>query len=238
MQTKEKISIILPTFNEGENIPCLIEDIHNALSGCDHEILVIDDNSADGTYEAARSLKAPYVKAILRTTDASLGKSIRCGIENASGDIFVIMDSDYNHQPRYIPFMLQSLSHYDCVLASRFLYGGRMDHPVRHYCSWIFNIFTRLMTGGGITDSLYGYFAIKRKTMEECPYDLIFWGYGDYCIRLVYYLQKKNVPVLQIPAVNGKRRSGQGNSNLVKTFFQYLFEVCKLTYKRFFDKRY
>ncbi len=94
------------------------------------------------------------------------------------------------------------------------------------------------MTGGSITDSLYGFIAVKKKVIEQCPYDLIFWGYGDYCIRLLYFLQKKRVPVLQVPVVNGSRWAGRGNSALFKTFSQYFTEVMRLTWRRITDKRY
>ncbi|MBU1152826.1 glycosyltransferase [bacterium] len=231
MKLTEKISIILPTYNEKGNILPLIDAIHDELVDYDHEILVVDDNSPDGTYQAVVDRNCPYVRAILRAENPGLANSIRCGLENAQGDIFVIMDSDFNHQPKYLPPMIQSLSYYDCISASRFLYGGKMDTRIRHILSWIFNIFVRLMTGGQITDSLYGFLAIKRNIIEKCNYDDIFGGYGDYCIRLMYYLQRHNVEILQIPAVNGRRKAGEGNSRFFKVFWQYFIEVIKLTYK-------
>jgi len=238
----DKISVILPTHNEKGGIIPLIEEIHAVLRDYDHEIIVVDDNSPDGTYQAVVDFKQPYIKAFLRTEDPSLAKSIRCGLEKADGSIFIIMDSDFNHQPRYLSFMIQSLSFYDCVSATRFMYGGKMDVPIRHYLSWIFNIYIRVITGGDITDSLYGFIAIKRKTIEDCDYNSIFWGYGDYCIRLLYYLQKNKVCILQFPAINGKRRAGKGNSDFIGVFCQYFSEAIKLSFRgriirRFFKKR-
>lgn len=231
MEMKEKISVVLPTYNERDNIEPLIEAIHTSISNFDHEILVVDDNSPDGTYQLIASLEYPYVKPILRTVNRGLASSIRYGLEHAEGNIFVIMDSDFNHQPKYLPFMLQALSYYDCVSASRFLYGGKMDSRLRHLLSWTFNIFVRLMTGGLITDNLYGFLAIKRTALEQCNFNDIFWGYGDYCIRLLYYLQKRETSILQIPAVNGRRRQGEGNSRFFQVFWQYFKEVLKLAYK-------
>jgi dolichol-phosphate mannosyltransferase len=231
MNMTERISVILPTYNEKGNILSLIDAIHNELGNYDHEILVVDDNSPDGTYKAVVDCNYPYVRAILRTENPGFANSIRCGLENARGDIFVIMDSDFNHQPKYLTFMIQAISYYDCVSASRFLYGGKMDSRTRHILSWVFNIFVRLMTGGCITDSLYGFLAIKREIIERCNYDDIFWGYGDYCIRLIYYLQRDNVDILQIPAVNGRRKEGEGNNRFFKVFWQYFIAVIKLTYK-------
>ena len=228
----------MPTYNEKGNILSIIEAIHAELVGYEHEILVVDDNSPDGTFKAVVDRTYPYVRAILRTENRGLANSIRNGLENAKGTVFIIMDSDFNHQPKYLPFMIQAISYYDCVTASRFLYGGKMDSRSRHILSWIFNIFVRFTTGGWITDNLYGYFAIRRENMEKLNYDDIFWGYGDYCIRLLYYLQKQKRNILQVPAVNGDRRHGRGNSSFLKVFMQYTVETLKLTFKERIIKKW
>lgn len=221
----------MPTYNEKENILPLIEAIHHELNSYTHEILMVDDNSPDGTYHIVRDKSYPFVRAILRTENRGFANSIRCGLENAKGEIFVVMDSDFNHQPKYIPFMIQSLSHYDCVSASRYVYGGGMDSKIRHMLSWIFNIFVRVVTGGSVTDSLYGFYSIKRKVIQQCNYDDIFWGYGDYCIRLMFYLQRRKVNILQFPAINGKRTQGEGNRKFIRIFWQYFTETLRLVYK-------
>jgi dolichol-phosphate mannosyltransferase len=225
------ISVIVPTFNEKSNIIPLIEGIHHELKGLDHQIVVVDDNSPDGTFDIVLQQKYSFVKPILRKTDPSLAKSIRTGLEAADGDIFVVMDSDFNHQPKYIRQMVMNLEFYDVVVASRFVYGGLMDGRIRHLLSWCFNIFVRLMTGKFITDSLYGFWASRRSVIEKLDYDKIFWGYGDYCIRLMYYLQEQDMKILQFPAVNGKRLKGQGNSRFLKVFVQYTRETFGLVWR-------
>ena len=222
------ISVIVPTFNERGNILLLIEQIHKELSDFTHEIVVVDDNSPDGTYQLVCEQKHSFVKPLLRTENPGLAYSIRFGLEHAAGDIFVVMDSDFNHQPKYIPQMIKNLEFYDAVSGSRFLYGGAMDSRARHILSWAFNIFVRIVTGKYITDSLYGFFAIHRSVMAKLDYDKIFWGYGDYCIRLMYYLQEFNTPILQIPVVNGRRLRGQANARFLRTFCQYTTETFKL----------
>jgi dolichol-phosphate mannosyltransferase len=225
------VSVVLPTYNEKDSICFLVDEIHEKLAAYYHEILVVDDNSPDGTYKILQELNYPFLRPILRTSDKGFANSIRCGIENAAGDIIIIMDSDFNHQPKYLPFMIDALLYYDCIVASRFVYGGEMGNRYRHTLSWIFNIFVRLMTGGKVTDSLYGFIAIKKDKIQKIEYDKVFWGYGDYCIRLVYYLQKNGNSILQFPAVNGKRIAGEGNSNFLKVFKQYFVEVIKLAYR-------
>jgi dolichol-phosphate mannosyltransferase len=231
MAKPQKVSVILPAYNERENVIPLVAALHESLSRFEHEILVVDDNSPDGTAQAIAALADSRVRCIVRTEDRGFAKSIRCGLENATGDVFVIMDSDFNHQPHYLPAMIDGLRFYDCVSGSRFVYGGKMDTKTRHLLSWGFNIFTRAMTGGRVTDSLYGFLAIKREVMQSIRYDDVFWGYGDYCIRLLYYLQRDERTILQIPVVNGKRPAGDGNDRFVAVFWQYFREVVTLTYR-------
>lgn len=220
----------MPTFNEERNITFLIAEIKKYLANFTKEILVIDDNSSDKTVEnVEREFKSdPEIKVIIRQQNRGLANSIREGIEKAKGEIIVVMDTDFNHQPKYLPFMIQAMDFYDCVTASRFLYGGKMSSRLRHILSYLFNIFVRILTGGYITDNLYGFFAIKRKLLAQQNLNSIFWGYGDYFIRLLYYLQKSNVQILQFPAVNGERKSGTGNSTFFKTFCQYFIATIKL----------
>ena len=223
------VSVILPTFNESRSIVALLDELRQALANGEFEIIVADDGSPDGTADLVEGLGDPRIRVIRRPGPPGLAVSIRDGILASRGDEIVIMDSDFNHQVAYIPVLLENLRHYDCVMASRFLYGGGMQEAWRNSASWIFNIFIRIMTGGNITDCLYGYVAIKRKTLFACDFGRIFWGYGDYCIRLFYYLQKAKTPILQIPAQNGARRAGSGNRRFFWVLWKYTREVGLLT---------
>lgn len=224
------VSIIVPAYNERENIVPLVREIKEALSGRALEVVVVDDDSPDGTARAVEEAFPgdPAVRVIVRRGDRGFAKSIREGIEKSRGEVVVVMDSDFNHQPRYLPFMVQSLSHYDAVFGSRFLYGGMMAPRSRHLCSWVFNIFVRMATGGDITDNLYGFFCIKRPALERCDFDEVFWGYGDYCIRLLYRLQLDKTEILQVPIVNGARRGGVGNSAFLGVLAEYSLATLRL----------
>lgn len=230
MKKSDCVSVILPCYNERGNIIALIEAIHQELLFCEHEIIVVDDNSPDGTFDLVKNKNYDFVKVILRTVDNGFAKSIRKGIEDASGNLFVIMDSDFNHQPRYLHQLVVNLEFYDSVYGSRFVYGGGMNSFWRNAFSWIFNLFVRIVTFKYVTDSLYGYVAIRREVIEKLDYDKIFWGKGDYCIRMTYYLQKQKSSILQIPALNGERLAGRGNKNFFKTLLLYTKETLKLVF--------
>src|ERR1022692_1368723 len=102
------ISVVLPCYNERENVSKLVVAIHDELREYNHEIIVVDDNSPDGTYQSLVAGSYPCVVPILRTKDKGFAKSIRCGIEIAKGNIIVVMDSDFNHQPKYLKFMVDN----------------------------------------------------------------------------------------------------------------------------------
>lgn len=124
---KQYVSVILPTYNERGNIGLLIDAIYHELTGYEHEVIVVDDNSDDGTYAHVVEKACPFVRVFLRIDNRGLAYAIRFGIEQAHGSVIIVMDSDFNHQPQYIPFMLRQLSYYDCVTALRFISGGRMN---------------------------------------------------------------------------------------------------------------
>lgn len=222
------ISVILPARNERDNVIPLIESIHQELRDYRHEIVVVDDESKDGTYGALLSLNDARLKVFLRREKPGLASAIRYGIEHSMGEILIVMDSDFDHNPSFLPSLIRPLRDFDCVCASRFLKSWFLDGHPRKTASRIFNIFVRRMTGIKLTDSLYGFFAVKRGILEQCPYDRIFWGHGDYGMRLYYYLQKNKARILELPALPGKRRSGRGNRHLVRTFCRYFTAVVRL----------
>jgi dolichol-phosphate mannosyltransferase len=107
-----------------------------------------------------------------------------------------------------------------------------MDTKFRHISSWVFNITARILTRTMVTDSLFGFIAIRRNVIEQIDYDQVFWGYGDYCIRMMYYLQKNGASILQIPTMLGTRLSGQSKSSLVRMLLKYSKEVIALALKK------
>jgi dolichol-phosphate mannosyltransferase len=229
----EQVSVILPTYNERDNIVPLIAEIQSHLGSLTHEIIVVDDNSPDGTAQVVRErfVEEPQVRVIVRTEDPSLAKSIGCGLREAKGDLLIVMDTDFNHPPVHVPFMVEALKWYDCVSGSRYLFGGGMVPFRRLLMSWMFNVFVRLMTRGRMTDNLYGFLAMRASVLKALDFETVFYGYGDYCIRLLYYLQRNGVSILQFPVMNGRRRAGQANSAMLATFCEYTAATLRLALK-------
>ena len=120
------ISIVIPTYNEKDNITPLIERLSRTLEGRKYEILLVDDNSKDGTVDIAAALAEKYpVKVMVRTTERGLATAVLHGFKYAQGDIIGVMDADLQHPPEVNAYLLNAVeSGADMAVASRYIPGG------------------------------------------------------------------------------------------------------------------
>jgi len=233
-----KLSVILPTYNEAGNIVELIKSIiRNIPKHWRYEIIVVDDNSPDKTLSAVQDAFEQNVNIlpVLRKTDSSLAKSIRTGIERATGEQVLVMDTDFTHDPSEIPKMLHLGEMYDIVSGSRFCAGGSMEDKPHYLASLFYNWFIRIVLRTQIQDNLGGYFTIKRKKLSRLPYDLIFFGYGDYFFRLLNYSQKRGYTVIEIPAHYRVRSMGTSKSHFHRLLWSYSKAIFQFRLKSFFE---
>jgi dolichol-phosphate mannosyltransferase len=219
-----KASVILPTYNEAGNIVGLVEEIlANFPPDVKPEILIVDDDSPDKTYEVAKKTFATNrsVRVILRTEDRGFAKSIRAGIEQATGDLVIVMDTDFTHDPVEIPRMLHVARVYDIVSGSRFCAGGNMQDKKHYLTSLAYNWLLRVLLHTQVQDNLGGYFVMKREKILSLPLDKIFYGYGEYFFRLLYFAQRLGLRVVEIPAIYRVRTYGSSKSNFLKMLISY-----------------
>jgi len=229
-----KVSVVLPTYNESGHIVDLVKNvIDNIPSGWEYEIFVVDDNSPDHTHDVVTNAfrDNPSVIAVLRTFDRGFAKSIRTGIERASGNQIIVMDSDFTHDPVEIPRLLQVGAVYDIVSGSRFCAGGRMMDTAHYLASMLYNWFVRIVIRTQIQDNLGGYFTISADKLHHLPYDLIFFGYGDYFFRLLHYAQLARLSIVEIPAQYLPRVSGNSKSRFVRMLCSYSIAVFRLKFQ-------
>lgn len=219
-----KASVILPTYNEAGNIVGLVEEIlANLPPDVEPEILIVDDDSPDKTCEVAKNAFAAnrHVRVILRTQDRGFAKSIRAGIEQATGDLVIVMDTDLTHDPVEIPRMLHIARIYDIVSGSRFCAGGNMQDKKHYLASLAYNWLLRVLLHTQVQDNLGGYFVMKRDKILSLPLDQIFYGYGEYFFRLLYFAQRRGLKVIEIPAIYRVRTYGSSKSNFLRMLFSY-----------------
>jgi dolichol-phosphate mannosyltransferase len=226
------VSVVLPTFNEKENIVPLIEELRSLFGpgGYRYEILVVDDQSPDGTGEAVASAFGddPGVRVIVRRKNPGLAFAIREGVERSTGAIILVMDSDFNHKPADGLLLFQIVRYVDLVIGSRFIFGGGMSSLPRYYLSYLYNIFLRLVLGTRLDDNLSGLFAVRRERIFELDFDKIFWGYGDYFFRLLLLSQRAGFVHVEVPVFYGERLGGTSKTRFLGIFVKYTREVFHL----------
>lgn len=242
------VSVVLPTFNERDNILDLIEAIAAELEPTQmrYEVLVVDDASPDGTAQVVRARfsltdggenewqgalsERGTVRVVVRTQDKGLAKSIRHGLEIARGSTLVVMDTDFNHDPAMIPQMVDLLRYYDLVIGSRFVMRGGMEDSLRYLMSFAYNIFIRALFRTQIQDNLSGFFAVRQERFFQLAhlFDKIFYGYGDYFIRLLLVAWRRDWKILEVPVFYILRRHGDSKTNFWRIFRDYTSAVLRL----------
>lgn len=227
------ISVILPTFNEAEAIVPHVQHVSSVLTkaGYKHEVLVVDDDSPDGTASVVKnqSKKNHNIKIIVRKKNHGLGLSIGDGVRKAKGNIIIGMDADGNHDPEDMPNMLKHLQgRTKLVVASRFQGGGGMK-GWRMLPTFLFNAMFRLF-GLPIWDNTSGYYAVHKSDLEKLGLERIYYGYGDYHLRLVFYGAQAGWHMEEVPTTYQARLGGQSKSKLLKMAFEYTKEAFRLRF--------
>lgn len=227
------ISVVLPTYNEREGIAELIDEILGVCraAGLPAEVVVVDDDSPDGTaaHLEATYRQEPRVRVHVRRGERGLATAIRRGLELARGEVMVVMDSDGNHDPALLPLMVRLTEDFDLVIGSRYVLGGGMlTSRLRYWLSYAFNLLVRALLGLRIHDSLSGYLAFRPGLLDRLPLDQVFYGYGDYAIRLLYRLVRQGCRAIEVPTVYRFRKGGESKTRFLAYFWTYLASVLRL----------
>ncbi len=231
--TTKNVSVILPTYNEKENIKELIEQILKNVKEI-YEIIVVDDNSPDRTWQIAEKMskKDSKIRLIRRVNERGLASAIARGIDEAKGSIVVWMDCDLSMPPSVIPKLLNHMPEYDVAVGSRYAEGG-MDKRalVRVVTSRMINLYTNMLLGFKVRDFDSGFIAAKKKVFENVK--LMTEGYGQYCIRFLYDCIKQGYKVKEVGYIftdreKGTSKSGSTLMELAGHGMKYGIEVLKI----------
>jgi dolichol-phosphate mannosyltransferase len=231
----KKSLIIIPTYNEMDNIRRLIPDILNRYENVD--ILVVDDNSPDGTgsYVANLSESNEKIKIIRREKKLGLGTAYIAGfkyaLQNDYSYIFE-MDADYSHDPGEIENFLEAIKENDLVLGSRYLSGVNViNWPMsRLILSYLANFYTRFITGLPIRDATGGYKCFRREVLEAINFDKVKSNGYAFQIEMTYKAWKKGFRIKEISIIFVDRV--KGNSKMSKGIVrEAVFMVWKLRFR-------
>lgn len=217
-RTGERVLVSMATYNERENLAPLIQEIHTVLPAAD--VLVIDDNSPDGTGKLADEMAAadPRIHAIHRTGKLGLGTAILAGMRHAQDhnyDHIVNVDADFSHHPRYLPALLAGMDRHDVMIGSRYVPGGgTVNWPVsRRFMSWGVNTLVRLLLRIRARDTSGGYRCYRVALLRRTNLDnLLSYGYS-FQEEALYRMCRAGARVGETPIIFEDRRAGSSKVN-------------------------
>ena len=231
---KSQISIIIPTYNESENIINILHSIREIIPrNISSQTIVVDDNSPDGTgklvedyLKNVKKIADNTIEIIHRKAKNGLGSAILNGIQQSKGDTIVVMDCDFSHPPQIIPKLIESIKkyQYDIAVASRYIQGGKIQgwSLKRKLMSKFATLIAKKGLGVNTKDPMSGFFAFKRSIIKELNFDAI-----GYKILLEIIVKTKGVNIKEIPYTFQDREFGSSKLGL-KTILDYYKSVWKL----------
>ena len=221
-----KVSLIIPTYNERENLPVLVKRIDGSLTGYEYEVIIVDDNSPDGTGQLADELSKEYpIKVVHRAGKEGLASAVVEGYKLAEGQILGVLDADLQHPPEKISFLLKEIMNgKDIAIASRYIKDGGIE-------KWSFK--RKIISRGSllsaqlifpkvrpIQDPLSGFFLIKRSVISGVRLNPV-----GYKILLEILVRGRYDNVVEVPYVFQDRKAGKSNLNIKEqmNYLQHLY---------------
>lgn len=226
------LTVVIPTFNEAENLPTMASALL-ALPLPGLQLLVVDDNSPDGTGQVADQLAEQYnnradgapgarIAVIHRTGKAGLGTAYVAGMRQAltnGADFIVQMDADFSHSPAYIPQMLGVMlaTGADVIIGSRYVPGGTLDEGWgwwRRFMSWWANLYSRMILGLRIRDMTAGFKLWTRDALLSIGLDNIRSNGYSFQVEMAYLAEKLGYRIIEIPIHFEDRRIGRSKLDI------------------------
>src|SRR4051812_37942012 len=212
--------LILPTYDEAENVEPLVEAARVKLAPS-ARVLIVDDNSPDGTGTVADRLAARHenVEVLHRPRKEGLGPAYIAGFRHAleRGAAFVLeMDADFSHDPAYLPRLLDAAKRTDVVLGSRYVAGGGVSDwgPLRRAVSRGGSTYTRWVLGVGVRDLTGGFKCFRREVLEAIDLDQITARGYAFQVELTYRAIRCGFRVVEVPILFRERRVGKSKMDL------------------------
>lgn len=238
----KKVLVIIPTYNESENILNLIPEVLKySDSNYLWNVLVVDDNSPDGTASMVENLKDPNVHLIKRERKMGLGtayvRGFRFAIEKSFDFVFE-MDADFSHDPKYLPEFVKLIEEgNDLVVGSRYINGiSVVNWPIgRLFLSYYANIYTRIVTGLKVKDTTAGFMCYRVSSLSQIDLDKVKSNGYSFQIEMKFKFYKKGFKIAETPILFIDRRAGSSKMSK-KVVYEAYFLVWKLKFKSIFGR--
>ena len=248
MNNENSYSVILPTLNEVGHINSLIKDISDNFNkfNIEYEIIIVDDNSVDGTVEEISKINSPRIIIHKREgKKKSLVDSLNEGINISNNENIIWMDADFSHPPNYIEkfIKLKNEKNLDVIVCSRFLKESIRYYNIKNkkkagidFLSNFLNKICKIFLFNDFTDYTSGYICIKKKIIKNIKLN---GYYGDYFITLITNCKLSNYDILEIPFEEKERASGNSKTtgskiSLIVKCFYYFIALNKCIFKKIF----
>ena len=214
---RKSVCVVVPTYNESENLPELTERIFS-LNLPRLSVLIVDDNSPDRTAETARRLSLQYkgaIQVLQRRMKSGLGTAYIEGFQSASAkgyEIIVQMDADLSHRPEYLPQMIDFLQEYDVVVGSRYIDKSGMDSEWgihRKILSFCGNLGIRWVSGIQAKDVTSGFKVFRTRILKEIDWTKIRSSGFGFQAEVAFQCEKNGVKILEYPIVFDERTRGK-----------------------------
>lgn len=229
-------AVVVPTYNEAENIERLVSQI--LALGLDLQVIVVDDNSPDGTGQIVDRLAAAdaYVRAIHRPGKLGLGTAYIAGFKQAIASgipLILSMDADFSHDPRYLPAMVEMASTCELVIGSRYMAGGgtRDCTAARKLLSRGANAFAKVTLGLKAGDCTAGFRCYRRYVLEAIELDTIFSSGYSFLIEMIARVQRKGFTIGEVPIVFQNRLRGASKISRLE-IVKAVYTVLRLRWTR------
>lgn len=225
------LSLVVPTYNEKNNLGLLIEKLQTALSKIEYEIIVVDDDSPDGTWQLAeeQSKRNARVRLIRRKGERGLSLAVLEGFRHSRGDVLGVMDADHSHDPALLPSMVELIANggADCVVGSRRIPGGGVDKWPRHrkFSSDLATFLARFLTGVRIQDPMSGFFCIAREVYQKSAPLLKPRGY-KILLEFLVKAKPERMVELAYTFVDRKQDYSKVSLGVLAAFGFQLFDLC------------
>ncbi len=222
----DTVTIIVPTYNERENLAALARRVFAAVDSATAELLIVDDNSPDGTADEAARLAVSYpIRCLIRRGERGLATAVIAGIREARGEIIVVMDADLSHPPERVPALIDALrdERVQMAVGSRFVPGGKVDlywplhrRVISRVGRWLARPLTR------VNDMASGFFALRRRDVNP---DIL--RPVGYKILLEIVVRHRWTNVVELPITFTDRAAGHTKLNLAEQW-RYIRHLARL----------
>jgi dolichol-phosphate mannosyltransferase len=233
--------IVIPTYNEAENIVNIINELLALVcGGVIIEILVVDDNSTDGTAMLVKNLNNQRIHIIERPGKMGLGTAYIRGFKYAiehNYDYVFEMDADFSHDPDAVPAFFDKLKEYDLVIGSRYIEGiAVVNWPLsRLMISIGASYYTRMITFLPVKDVTAGFMAYRVESLKQIDFERVHSNGYSFQIEMKFRMWKKGFKLIEIPIVFIDRRAGVSKMSR-KIVYEAMFMVWKLKLQSLFNK--